>query len=45
MTNNEAKQFYKGLKKYWGDELVHFEHYPRKFAWQVKVYKFKRDLR
>lgn len=40
MTDAEVKKFYKELKKYYGDELVNFEHYPRIFAHQVKLYRY-----
>lgn len=40
MTDKEVKAFYNKLKKYYGASLANFEHYPKQFAHQVKMYKY-----
>lgn len=40
MTDEEVLAFYEELKSHYGDKLVDFEHYPRIFAMQVKLYKY-----
>jgi hypothetical protein len=35
---------YEELKAHWGDKLVDFEHYPKIFAYQVRIWKYYRDL-
>ena len=43
MTDEEALQFYKELQEWFGDSLANFEHYPRIFASQVKLYKYYKE--
>ena len=43
MTNEEISNMYKQLQEYWGDALVDFEHYPRQFAYQVKLYRYYKE--
>ena len=43
MTDKEALAFYEELKKYYGDQLANFEHYPKIFAYQVKLYKYYKE--
>lgn len=40
MTDDEAQAFYDKLEEYYGDKLVNFEHYPKAFEFQVKMYKY-----
>jgi hypothetical protein len=43
MTNEEVEAFYNELKEHFGDSLVNFEHYPKQFATQVKLYKYYKE--
>ena len=43
MTDEEAISFYEELEKEFGDRLPNFEHYPRQFAMQVKLYKYYKE--
>jgi malic enzyme len=43
MTDNEVEDFYKELEEHYGDRLVNFEHYPKQFANQVKLYKYYKE--
>ena len=40
MTEEEIESFYKELEDWYGDKLASFEHYPKQFANQVKLYKY-----
>lgn len=40
MTEDEVMAFYKELQEFYGDKLANFEHYPRIFANQVKLYRY-----
>lgn len=40
MTDEEIIALYNELVEFYGDRLVNFEHYPRIFANQVKLYKY-----
>jgi hypothetical protein len=40
MTNEEVLKFYEELKEFYGENLANFEHYPRQFANQVKLYRY-----
>ena len=40
MTDKEALDFYNELVEHYGENLANFEHYPRIFAYQVKLYKY-----
>lgn len=40
MTDKEALDFYNELVEHYGENLANFEHYPRIFAHQVKLYKY-----
>lgn len=40
MTDEEAIKFYEELVEWYGDKLANFEHCPRQFAMQVKLYKY-----
>lgn len=44
MTDQEALDFYEELRKHYGDKLANFEHYPRMFAHQVKLYKYYKGM-
>jgi len=44
MTEQEILNFYKQLEEYYGDKLANFEHYPRIFAHQVKLYKYYKGM-
>ena len=43
MSNDEAEKFYNELVEHYGDTLANFEHYPRIFANQVKMYKYYKE--
>ena len=43
MTNQEVLKYYEELKEHYGDTLVNFEHYPKIFASQVKMYKYYKE--
>lgn len=43
MTNEEILQLYKELEDHYGDKLANFEHYPKIFAYQVKMYRFYKE--
>jgi hypothetical protein len=40
MSDEEIISFYEELKAHYKDSLVNFEHYPRQFATQVRLYKY-----
>lgn len=40
LTDEEILTKYNELKEYYGDALANFEHYPRQFANQVRLYKY-----
>lgn len=40
MTDEEILKFYNELVKFFGDSLANFEHHPRQFANQVKLYRY-----
>lgn len=40
MSDAEVLAFYKELEEFYGDHLANFEHYPRIFANQVKLYRY-----
>ena len=44
MNDDEVLAFYNELVEYYGDKLVNFEHYPRIFASQVKLYKYYKGI-
>lgn len=43
MTDEEIIKFYDELVEYYGDDLANFEHYPKQFAMQVKLYRYYKD--
>ena len=43
MTDEEIKAFYEELQAHYGETLVNFEHYPRQFATQVRLYKYYKE--
>ena len=44
MTDEQAIEFYNELVEYYGDRLVNFEHYPRIFMYQIKLYKYYKGI-
>ena len=40
MTDEEILKFYEELVEWFGDSLANFEHEPRRFASQVKIYRY-----
>ncbi len=40
MTDDEVLAFYNELIEWYGDDLANFEHEPRRFAFQVKLYRY-----
>ena len=43
MSDKEILAFYKELEEFYGDNLANFEHYPRIFANQVKLYRYYKN--
>lgn len=43
MTDEEIEKFYNELVEFYGDRLVNFEHHPRQFAYQVRLYRYYKD--
>jgi hypothetical protein len=43
MTDQEVLAFYKELQEHYGDALVNFEHHPRQFANQVRMYRYSKE--
>jgi hypothetical protein len=44
MSDEEALAFYNLLVDFYGDKLANFEHEPRRFAMQVKLYRYYKGL-
>lgn len=40
MTDREALDFYNELVEFYGDNLANFEHHPKQFATQVRLYRY-----
>lgn len=40
MTDTEIEEFYNELVEFYGKDLANFEHHPRIFANQVKLYRY-----
>lgn len=40
MSDEEILEFYNELVEWYGDRLANFEHYPKQFAMQVKLYRY-----
>lgn len=40
MSEEEVLAFYNELVEHYGENLANFEHYPRIFAYQVRLYKY-----
>lgn len=43
MEENEIIKLYEELVEWYGDSLANFEHYPRIFAYQVRLYRYYKD--
>lgn len=43
MTEQEIINFYKELEEFYGDKLANFEHYPKQFAMQVRLYRYYKE--
>ena len=43
MTEEQIIKLYDELVEHYGDSLANFEHYPRIFAYQVKVYLYFKE--
>ena len=43
MTDEEVIKFYEELQEHYGDSLANFEHHPKIFANQVKMYKYYKE--
>ncbi len=43
MTDKEVEDFYNELLEHYGDKLANFEHHPRQFANQVKLYRYYKE--
>jgi hypothetical protein len=40
MTDDEVLALYNELVEWYGTSLANFEHEPRRFAFQVKLYRY-----
>jgi len=40
VSDEEVMAFYRELEEFYGDTLANFEHYPRTFEYQVKLYRY-----
>ena len=40
MSETEVMELYDKLVEYYGDKLASFEHCPKTFEFQVKMYKY-----
>lgn len=45
MTEEEIIKFYEELQEHYGDKLANFEHYPKQFANQVKLYRYYKGMK
>jgi hypothetical protein len=45
MTDEQVLAFYKELEEWYGENLANFEHHPRQFAQQVKLYRYYKERR
>lgn len=43
MTDKEVEDFYKQLQDWYGENLANFEHHPKQFAMQVKLYRYYKE--
>jgi hypothetical protein len=43
MTDDEVLKFYEELVDHFGDKLANFEHHPKQFAQQVKLYRYYKE--
>ena len=44
MTEQEILDFYQKLVDFYGDSLANFEHEPRRFMMQIKLYRYYKGL-
>jgi len=45
MTDEEVIKFYDELVEHFGESLANFEHEPRRFHYQVTIYRYYKDKR
>jgi hypothetical protein len=45
MSEKEIEDFYNELVEFYGDSLANFEHYPKQFANQVKLYRYYKGMK
>jgi hypothetical protein len=43
MTDDEVLKFYEELETHFGGKLANFEHHPKQFAYQVKIYRYYKE--
>lgn len=43
MTDEQILKLYEELQEWYGDSLANFEHYPKIFASQVKLYRYYKE--
>lgn len=43
MTEKEVEDFYNELVEHYGEELANFEHHPKIFANQVRMYRYYKE--
>lgn len=43
MTEKEIKDFYSELVEFYGDKLANFEHHPKQFSMQVRLYRYYKE--
>jgi hypothetical protein len=45
MTEQEILTFYQEMEQWYGDALANFEHHPRQFANQIRLYRYYKERR
>jgi hypothetical protein len=43
MTDAEIEKIWGELVEHYGDQLANFEHYPRIFAHQLRLYRYYKE--
>lgn len=43
MTNQEVIDYYNKLQEHYGDKLANPEQEPRRFEWQVRIYRYYQE--
>lgn len=45
MTDQEVLDYYNKLQEHYGDKLANPEQEPRRFEWQVRIYRYYQERR